>query len=267
MTRRGSRFGGGQFLSILNQENPMLGAIFQRVIDGINHVASSAAVSANGQLAAPPAPDSVSVKAAGEMVHVAITHNAPVVRGVRYFTEAATSPSFSQPIVIDHGASRTSHPFPLPSKNDSGHVQTWYFRSYAQYPGSPPSGKTVYGGASSPVGIQLGGYTSMTTLPSRGSGTASPSGEQGGQGMGTVPKRPLLAQRGLAANAQSYAGNTPGGGTSGSAPGQISGAAGLVLATPTSGTGAAVLRALTASDLPASANAVAYRWSNIMAGG
>jgi hypothetical protein len=183
---------GGRFLAEINQKDSKMGALFQRIITAINTLAQNLAASPVGQMQAPSAPDALQVKASGEMVHVSITHNGPVLRGVQYFTEVSNNPQFSQPIVIHHGASRTSHPFPLPAHDDNGATQTWYFRSYAQYHGSPPSEKTVYGGAENPVGVTLNPATPtrMTLLPSTGSGTASPSGSQGGQGLGTFTTRP-----------------------------------------------------------------------------
>jgi hypothetical protein len=189
MSSGNAQLDGGRFLADINQRDSKMGALFQRIITAINTLSSNVAASPVGQAAAPPPPDSISVKAAGEMVHVSITHNVPIQRGIQYFTEVSNSPSFSQPIVIDHGASRTSHPFPLPTQDDGGASHTWYFRSYAQYHGSPPSEKTVYGGASNPVAVTLSGSTRLTLLPSAGSGTASPTGFQGGQGLGTFTTR------------------------------------------------------------------------------
>jgi len=181
---------GGRFLAEINQKDSKMGALFQRIITAINTLATNTASSAVGQMAAPPPPDAVAVKVAGEMAHVSITHNGPVLRGVQYFTEISNNPQFSQPIVVHHGTSRTSHPFPLPTHDDNGATQNWYFRSYAQYHGSPPSEKTVFGGQENPVAVQMNGSTRMTLLPSTGSGTASPTGSQGGQGLGTFTTRP-----------------------------------------------------------------------------
>src|SRR5579884_3137412 len=144
-----------------------MGALFQRIITAINTLATNTASSAVGQMQAPSAPDALQVKASGEMVHVSITHNGPVLRGVQYFTEVSNDPQFSQPIVIHHGASRTSHPSPLPAHDDNGATQTWYFRSYAQYHGSPPSEKTVYGGAENPDIARNYGNTTFVSLHCR----------------------------------------------------------------------------------------------------
>jgi hypothetical protein len=190
-----AKLDGGRFLAEINQKDSKMGALFQRIITAVNTLADNVAASPVGQNEPPSAPDSVAVKASGEMVHVSITHNAPVKRGVQYFTEIDTNPGFTKPIVIHHGASRTSHPFHLPTRDDGGTQHTWYFRSFAQYHGSPPSEKTVYGGASNPIGVTLTGTTNMTLLPSTGSGTAAPTGTQGGQGLGVFTQRPALGPK------------------------------------------------------------------------
>jgi len=192
---------GGRLLAKLNQTDPFMGSIFQRVIDGVNSLAQNSSVGANGEIDPPSTPDAISVKNSGEMYHVQITHNSPVNRNVSYFTEASNNPQFAQPIVIDHGTSRTSHPFTLPTFPDgaptaSSVPHNWYFRSYAQYPGSKPSPPAVLGGATNPTAMTSGltytntAATALTLLPSTGSGTASPSGQQGGQGYGNFVNRP-----------------------------------------------------------------------------
>jgi len=157
----------------------------QHVLPMIQTTAQNAAVSPNGSAASPQSPSQISVAAAGEMVHVSLTDNSALNRGVQYFTEiSANDPSFRQPIVFHHGTSRTPPPFPLPSKDGSGNAISYYVRAYSQYPGSPPSAPVVHGGAASPTAVTLGGATELNLLPSTGSGTASGNGTQGGQGFG-----------------------------------------------------------------------------------
>jgi hypothetical protein len=181
---------GGRALTRLMQSDAITGSLVQKIITAINSLGLNAGVSPTGQLAAPTAPSAVAVKAAGGYVHVQITDNAELNKGIHYFTEADTNPSFTQPIVIAQGPSRTSHPFPLPANDDDGNPQDWHFRSYSQYPGSPASTKTVFGGQGGPTPVSVGGAVSLTLLPSTGSGTASPNGTQGGQGFGAVSVRP-----------------------------------------------------------------------------
>lgn len=180
---------GGRLLQEVALKDPRLGQLFQNIIDGANQLARNAGVSPVGDIDAPKAPDSVAVKVAGELMHISISHSGPVNRGVRYFSEISATPSFGQPIVVDHGTSRTSHPIPLPTNNDSMAPVTYYVRSYAQNPGGPPSTPTVVGGVGSPTGFTMGGATAMTLLPSTGSGTAPNSGQSAGQGLGRFQKR------------------------------------------------------------------------------
>lgn len=183
------QFEGGRLLTELSNQNPRLGQLLQNVIDGINTLAKNTASSAVGDMAAPKAPDSVAVTTGGEYMHVSISHSGQLQRNIRYFTEVSTTPNFSQPIVIDHGSSRTSHPFPLPTKTAAGATQSYYVRSYAQYPGSGPSEKTVVGGVGSPTAFTMGGSTGMNLLPSTGSGTAPNTGQSAGQGLGKTQTR------------------------------------------------------------------------------
>lgn len=148
-----------------------------------------------GQLSAPPPPDSVNVVASGGFAHVQITHNAQVNKGINYFTEVDTNPNFPQPHVIDHGTSRSSHPFPLPAFDANGNAQSWHFRSFSQYPGSLPSSPTTFGGSNGATPVSVGGTVNLTMLPSTGSGTASPQGGQGGHGFGVVATRPALGPK------------------------------------------------------------------------
>jgi hypothetical protein len=191
-----AKLDGGQFLDDLNQKDSRLAQLFQRIITGVNNVAGAAGVAPFGETAPPTSPNgiSVSVPAVGsgsEMIHVAIADNNPLNRNARYFSEISTTPSFSQPIVVDHGASRTSHPIPLPTMSADGTTtHTYYVRSYSQYPGSKPSAPVVYGGAS-PIGIQMAGSSKLDLQPSTGSGTAPGSGQSAGQGLGKFQTRLL----------------------------------------------------------------------------
>ena len=186
---------GGQLLSEIEHVYPKLGIFLRtKVQPAINAIGRAAGVAPVGEVTAPLPPQVVSVSTAGEMMHVSITDNAPLQRGARYFTEVATNPAFSSPIVIDHGASRTSHPFPLPTNDSKGVPQNFYVRSYSQYPGSAPSKPVTHGGAV-PIPIVMNGSTSMTLLASTGSGTAAGNGSQGGSGLGRVLLRPAVAAK------------------------------------------------------------------------
>jgi len=188
----------GQTLQTATTIHPQLGEALGRLQDAVNELGTNAGVHPIGQTPPPPPLQGVAVKVSGELVHIAINHQLPISKGIKYFTEVANEPSFARPIVYDHGASRTPPPISLPTLTDEGAPQSFYFRHYAQYPGSDASPALVHGG-NTPTPVTLSGTTRMTLLPSTGSGTASPTGGQGGEGAGTDlfrpqtgPKRPSM---------------------------------------------------------------------------
>src|SRR5271170_476366 len=172
-----------RYLADLQTKDQLQAAFQQRIIDAINNVAKGAGVSTFGELTPPQPVNAITVKSSGEQIHATLTHAAQLTRSINYFIEADTSPSFTQPHVMDIGSSR-SHIFNLPTLSDSGGLQKWYLRTYAQYPGSKPSPPTVLGGLENPTPIILQGTTKMTILPPTGSGTGSSTGQQGGVGRG-----------------------------------------------------------------------------------
>lgn len=198
MTGENAILDGGQELSFLAQQNPYLGTLLRKIIGAVNTTAKNASVSAIGNVSPPNPVDSVNVSGTlsnnalsvqGEVLHLTLTHNQSVDKGVRYFTEVDTSSSFTQPHVFDHGTSRSLF-ITLPTKDSGGNTHTYYVRSYAQYHGSNPTKPTVYGGLSGAYPITMGGSSKVDLLPSTGSGTAAQTGQQGGKGLGTVQTRP-----------------------------------------------------------------------------
>ena len=180
------RLDGGSLLARIWSKDPDLAQTLQTIIDGVNTTAKNAGVAVSGDIPAPKAPDSVNVKVSGEMMHISVNHSGPVERGVRYFSEISPdNPSFGQPIVVDHGTSRTSHPIPLPTFPDGGGATkvAYHVRSYVQNPGGPPSRPTNAGS------FTMSGTTNMTMLPSTGSGTAPNTGQSAGQGLGKFQTR------------------------------------------------------------------------------
>lgn len=192
MSNVGGNIDGGRELSLIEQREPFLGSLLRRVILGINTLALNTATSATGEIARPKPIDSVNVTAMGEFLHVVHNHGGELQRGIHYFTEIGVDdPKFAQPIVIHHGTSRNTI-IPLPTNITGGATpvpHNYYVRAYAQYLSSQPSVPTVYGGASNPTAIQMGGTTVGTPLPSTGSGTGANTGQQGGSGFGKVQKR------------------------------------------------------------------------------
>jgi len=166
---------------------------FQRVVDGINNLGDNLAADPTQTKDPPPPIQAVTVKASNGDVHAVITDNSQVQRGVHYFLEYSSEPNFLQPHVVHMGTSRSAAPFRLPAMDDNGNPQSFYFRAYSQYPGSHP-GRPIYFGGSVPTAVAPGGTTQLTLIPSTGSGTAQPTGQQGASGFGKVLVRPPTTQ-------------------------------------------------------------------------
>ncbi len=191
---------GGQELNYIAQKDAYAGTLLSRIIQAVNTLAKNSGVAAVGKIPPPPPVDSINVSGPtpvnglvtipeSEVLHWTIQHNQEVHKGVHYFSEIDTNPAFTNPHIIHHGTSRTGF-LSLPTNNASGTKQTYYLRSYAQYPGSDPVRPTVLGGLDGAIGIQMGGASKTSLLPSTGSGTAAANGSQGGHGFGVVLTRP-----------------------------------------------------------------------------
>lgn len=189
---------GGRELVNITQKDSFAGSLFQRIIDTVNQLATNAGVGAVGKLPHPDPVDTIDIQGAqsgdtvtcpSEILHFTLTHNQALQKGVHYFSEVDTDPNFSSPHVIHHGTSRSAFQT-LPAQDNDGNPHTYYLRSYAQYPGSDPSPITVFGGKTGATKIVMTGASKTSLLQSKGSGTASPTGQQGGKGFGTVLFRP-----------------------------------------------------------------------------
>lgn len=192
-TQPSAELEGGRFLSEEYTKDSIRANFFQRIIEAVNSLAHKLGVSVHGDIDPPPPITYVSAKASNEMLHVALTHtpSKPVSRAINYFVEVDTNPSFPQPHVFHLGASRELLT-PLPGLDDNGNPVKYYVRAYSQYPGSKPSAPTSFGGkpgaeGGSDISITMGGTTSMSLIPSTGSGTAGLNGQQGGFGFGKNP--------------------------------------------------------------------------------
>jgi hypothetical protein len=201
---KGSKLDIGRELTYLTQRDPYLGAALQRIVDGVNSLARSSGNSPVGKLPPPDPINDITVQgtldpstntltAPSEILHFTLTHNAPVKKGIQYISEIDTDPNFPQPHVIDHGASRSAFVH-LPEMDNDGKQQTYYLRSYAQYHGSDAQKPMVLGGTHAATKIVMNGGaltgSKTTLLGSTGSGTATPDGQQGGKGLGTILSRP-----------------------------------------------------------------------------
>ena len=181
MANSSGQLDGGRLLTQLSIKQPLVGQLLQNVIDGVNTVAKNTCSSATGSIQPPKAPDSISVAVSGEMMHVSHSLTGQINRGIQHLTEVSTTPSFGEgtTLVIDHGCSRTSHPFTLPTKDGDGNPYSYYVRGYTQYAGSSPSDFYTVGGATAPTAFTMSGSTQLTLLQSHGSGTGSNTGKAG----------------------------------------------------------------------------------------
>lgn len=172
----------------------LLSNALQKIQDGVNNLGSQLAADPVGLSATPPPLEAVNVKVAGELVHVTLTHNAPIGKNIHYFVEyTQNDPSFLAPQVEHLGTTR-QRVLHLPTKLDGGSTVNYYFRAYPQLPGSKPSAPLNYGGII-PAAVTLGGTTQLTLLSSPGSGTAAANGQQGGWGFGKTNTRGPVAPK------------------------------------------------------------------------
>lgn len=195
-----SQLQGGQELGNIAQKDAYAGTLFSRIIEAVNTLARNAGVAAVGKIPPPHPVNSIAISGPtpvngvvsipnSEILHWTIDHTQEVNKGVHYFSEIDTSKDFTAPHVIHHGTSRSGF-LSLPTNNSTNVKQTYYLRSYAQYPGSDATKPFVFGGVNGAVGIQMGGTSQTSLLPSTGSGTAASNGSQGGKGFGDVLTRP-----------------------------------------------------------------------------
>lgn len=163
-----------------------LGEALRKLQDAANNLGQNVAVNPTGTLPPPPPIQALDVKTNGTgLVHAVINDQNAIQKNLHYFVEYDTDPAFKQPHVVHLGASRTMNPINLPATDDDGNPQNFYFRAYSQYQGSKPGEKINHGGSNASA-IAPGGTQQMTLLPSTGSGTAQPNGQQGGSGFGKV---------------------------------------------------------------------------------
>jgi hypothetical protein len=189
---------GGRELNFITNKDAYAGSLLTRIISAVNTLAKNAGVAAVGKVSPPPPVNRINVQGTlsgdtvtcpSEVLHWTLDHNQAIAKGVNYFSEIDTDPSFPAPHVYDHGSSRSAF-LTLPSHDNNNVQHTFYLRSYAQMPGSDPSAPTVHGNLGAPLKIKMTGTSKTSLLTSAGSGTASPNGQQGGHGLGKVLDRP-----------------------------------------------------------------------------
>jgi hypothetical protein len=158
--------------------------MFDKITGAINQVAQVTGVDSTNLKQTPDPISALNVKTSGEMAHVTLTDNSARSRALHYFVEYSNNTSFSGAHVEHLGASR-GRVLTLPTNDDNGNKQNWYFRAYSMESGSEKPSPHVYlGQQGAPTAVQMGGTTNLSLSPSTGAGTASSTGQKPGEGFG-----------------------------------------------------------------------------------
>ena len=169
-------------ISYFKSTSAKLGETFSDIADTISGLAKRMNVDPQGDVTPPADISRLTVVASQGIFDIRIFDNSAVNRGINYFVEYSTTPSFTDAIQIDLGASRNAREF-------LGNL-TLYWRAYSQYLGSQPSNPAYFGTAVAPTAVTGGGsLTGPTPQQSAGSGTSSSNGTQSGQGFGLSLQR------------------------------------------------------------------------------
>lgn len=146
----------------------------------VNNAISQTNANPTGSPEPPPNINAVNVTAQNGFAHVAIQHDAPIYRGVRYYVEHADNPNFTNPQVVAlHDVRNVTIPVGAGNR---------YYRAYAAYSSSAPGAPAYHGNPVQPTAVDAGG-SGPAFLPSQGSGTGEAG--VGLQGPGTRPFRPV----------------------------------------------------------------------------
>jgi hypothetical protein len=164
-----------------------LSLIFDMIQSAVNTLGTLAGVDPTGHTSPPSPPQAINVAAGSDHIHITLADASQRSRALNYFLEwSANDPSFGQPHVEHLGTSR-GRVLALPAKDGSSVQIKYYFRAYSGYLGSQKASPKIYYGTNlSPSAVTLSGSSKLDLLPSTGAGTASTSGEAGGQGFGTA---------------------------------------------------------------------------------
>lgn len=140
---------------------------FRSIMNAVNQHGQLHGVDPTGIFPQSTAPTMLSVTASNGFFDAVITDNNPQ-RGLMYFLEWDTNPSFPAPRTIALGPSRTEY-------RQLG-SQTLYWRCYSQFYGSNPSGYTYFGTAQTPTAVAGGGSAGPTPMTSQGTGAGTSAG-------------------------------------------------------------------------------------------
>jgi hypothetical protein len=160
-------------LAQIKSDSPYVYEALTQIVNGVNAVGRATGVDPSGSIAAPSPIGGLSVTAADGIFDIAITDNSSINRGIFYFAEYDTTPSFSHPYVHFLGSSRNLR---LSIGN-----QTLYWRAYSQYLGSEPSAPVTFG---TPATAVTGGGAAAGPQLQSSSGSGTATGTQGGSGFG-----------------------------------------------------------------------------------
>lgn len=124
-------------LKQITARDPILGPCLQDIVDAHNNVAQQTNASPVGTTPPPDKHSKLSVSGGGGYFSVQITDNTPSFRGKENFLEVSEDKNFSAGTVhvIHLGAAQSWY-------GNLG-LKTLHFRSYSQYPTSPP-GEPIY---------------------------------------------------------------------------------------------------------------------------
>ncbi len=163
---------------------PRLGPMFDKIQSSINQTAQVLGADPTNLKETPKPITALNVKTSGEMAHVTLDDHSARSRALHYFVEYGNNTNFSGAHVEHLGASR-GRVLNLPTNDDHGHPQNWYFRGYSMEPGSEkPSSHVYFGQQGAPTPVVMSGSTNLSLLPSTGAGTASSTGQKSGEGFG-----------------------------------------------------------------------------------
>jgi hypothetical protein len=163
-----------------------IASAFQKIEDAVNQTNTLNGTDPTQHTEPPAAPNAINVSAGSDHVHVTLTDHSQRPRAQNYFVEwSANDPSFLQPNVEHLGVTR-QRVLALPAKDGEGATINYYFRGYSGTLGAKSASKNITFGGTIPTAVTLSGSSTLDLLPSTGSGTASTTGQQGGQGFGTA---------------------------------------------------------------------------------
>jgi hypothetical protein len=171
------------FLKGVDHWTPEIGAKLAEALLSIQQAHNNVEAQVNGNSTGgpqpPPAIQGVQVTGQNGYLHVAIQHDAPIYRGIRYYVEHSDNPHFKNPQVVAlHDVRNVTIPV----------GGTRYVRAYAAYSSSSPSEPVYHGSAVQPIAVNAG-TGGPALLPSQGSGTGTAG--VGLEGPGKRPFRPI----------------------------------------------------------------------------